>query len=269
MASHGLKRQEFEGLDTKVDGKLMIICFNVPKRKNAITNVMYQGLTHFLTAAAEDENITVVAITGTGDFFSSGNDFGAVLRGDSDSSTDPDPHRGLKIVQSFIDMVIDFPKPLVAVVNGNAIGVAVTILGLMDLVYATDQAWLHTPFTMIGLCPEGCSSFTFPQIMGAQKASELLLLGKKVTTTEAEKLGLVTEVLPSAIFESVVWPKIKHFSELPPLSLKHGKQLCRDINREILHKTNHAECEMLKMLTGTEQTREALFKWFTRDKSKL
>ena len=97
MASYSFEKKEFKGLDAKVDGKLMIIKFNVPKRKNAITNIMYQGLTHFLTAAAEDENITVVAITGTGDYFSSGNDLGAVLRGESNN--DSDPHKGLKTVQ--------------------------------------------------------------------------------------------------------------------------------------------------------------------------
>ena len=69
-------KQVFPGLVTHVDGKLMIIRLNVPKRKNALTTTMYQGLTHFLKIAAEDENITVAAITGTGDFYSSGNDFG-------------------------------------------------------------------------------------------------------------------------------------------------------------------------------------------------
>lgn len=97
MTSHS-EKLVFPGLETKVDGKLMIIRLNVPKRKNALTTKMYQGLTHFLKVAAEDESITVVAITGTGDFYSSGNDFGAVLRGDSDNN-DSDPHRGLVIVQ--------------------------------------------------------------------------------------------------------------------------------------------------------------------------
>merc|ERR1711911_188732 len=102
------------------------------------------------------------------------------------------------------------------VVNGHAVGIAATILGLMDAVYCTEKTWLHTPFTRLGLCPEGCSSFTFPRIMGLVKSNEMLLFSKKVTADEALKAGLVTEVFPVSTFDSTVWLKLKEISELPP-----------------------------------------------------
>ncbi len=134
-----------------------------------------------------------------------------------------------------MDTLIDFPKPIIAVLNGPAVGVAVTTLALMDAVFATDKvillyllciitvltfffekAWLHTPFTQLGLCPEGCSSLLFPRIMGPLKASELLLFGKRVLASEAEELGLITKVFPAAEFDSIIWSKLKEISELPP-----------------------------------------------------
>lgn len=229
---------------------------------------MYRGLAHFLKVASQDDNVTMVAFTGNGDFYTSGNDFGALMKGDPDDSSDEDPNtKAIRTVRNFIDELIDFPKPIIGVVNGNAIGVGVTTLGLFDAVYAVDKAWFQTPFTLLGMCPEGCSSFTFPRLMGSLKASEMLLFNKKITTVEAEKLGLVTEVIPSSSFDNVVWPRLKEMSELPPLSLKYGKQLSRDIDRDILHKVNHAECDRLIMLNGTDQTKEALFNYFTRGRS--
>ncbi|EFX90048.1 hypothetical protein DAPPUDRAFT_94237 [Daphnia pulex] len=230
---------------------------------------MYAGITDALQEASKNPNISIVAITGTGDFYSSGNDFGVLMgKLSENSSTEKDAKKGVIMVQKFIDTLIDFPKPIVAVLNGPAVGIAVTTLALMDAVYASDKAWLHTPFTSLGLCPEGCSSLTFPRIMGPLKASELLLFGQKIAAIEAEKLGLVTKVFPAAELDSLIWPKLKEISDLPPTSMIHGKKLCRDIDRELLHKVNAAECARLDACQTSEETAEAMFKWFTR-RSKL
>lgn len=78
------------------------------------------------------------------------------------------------------------------------------------------QVWLHTPFTQLGLCPEGCSSLTFPRIMGSLKSSEVLLFGQKMTAVEAEKIGLITKVFPAAEADTIIWSKLKEISQLPP-----------------------------------------------------
>lgn len=259
----------YAGLEVQVDGKLMIIRFNVPKRRNAITNAMYKGLSWYLEKAANDPKISIVALTGNGSYYSSGNDFGSLFGTGGGSDSDEGPESGMQLYKGFVDTLIDFPKPIIGVVNGPAVGIAVTTLALMDAVYATDNAWLLCPFTRIGLAPEGCSSVTFPRIMGPQKASELLLFNKTVTTAEACELGLVTKVFPDASFQAEVWPKLKEWSELPTHSLLHAKKLCRDLDRDLLHKVNNDESDCLKELTQSEETINALLKNMFSKKSKL
>ena len=75
------------------------------------------------------------------------------------------------MIRKFVCAFIDFPKPIVAAVNGPAIGVSVTLLGLVDIVYASDLATFHTPFMSLGQSPEACSSYLFPKIMGQAKVS--------------------------------------------------------------------------------------------------
>ncbi|KAJ7338497.1 hypothetical protein JRQ81_012396, partial [Phrynocephalus forsythii] len=85
----------------------------------------------------------------------------------------------------FVSHFIEFPKPLVAVVNGPAIGISVTLLGLFDIVYASDKATFQTAFSQLGLTPEGCSAYTFPKIMGPAKANEMLIFNSKITANQA------------------------------------------------------------------------------------
>lgn len=99
---HQMQASDFQGIEAKVDGKLLIIQLNVPKRKNALTPTMYDGITHYLKEASENPNISIVVITGSGDFYSSGNDFGAQIRNDSENSADiPDnkAKKGVDMVQ--------------------------------------------------------------------------------------------------------------------------------------------------------------------------
>ena len=77
------------------------------------------------------------------------------------------------------------------------------------------KGWFQTPFSSLGQSPEACSSYTFPKIMGPAKASEMLMFNKKITTTEASKLGFVTEVYQDANLNAEVWPRLKELAELP------------------------------------------------------
>lgn len=118
-------------------------------------------------------------------------------------------------------------------VNGPAIGIAVTLLGLADQVYVSDKATFHTPFTSLGQTPEGCSSYTFPKIMGPAKANELLLAGRKLNATEAYERGLVTDIFPHSDFHTRVEEKTKFLASLPQQAMMYTKALYRGRERDL------------------------------------
>lgn len=233
----------YETLLVSTEDDITTITLNRPAKKNAITTEMYNEIIAALEQAAKDESVITV-FTGAGDFYSSGNDLTA-FTGIPEGGVEQAANQGGELLRKYTNAYIDFPKPLVAVVNGPAVGVSVTVLGLFDLVYATERASFHTPFTQLGQSTEGCSSYTFPKIMGTAKASEMLLFNKKLTAGQACELGLVTEVFPETSFQSEVWTRLKTYAKLPRNSLAFSKQLIRSMEKDRLHAVNDAEVKCL------------------------
>lgn len=170
----------------------------------------------------------------------------------------------INLVQSFIR----FPKLLVAIVNGPAIGIAATVIALCDVIYASEQAYFYTPFTRLGLCAEGCSSVTFPKILGTSKASEMLMLNHKMSAQEALRFGFVASVYKN---EQEVWDKLKQIDELPIGSIKANKQLTRKFTIEELERANNAEADELGLRFQSEEALNALisFQQSRKPKSNL
>jgi len=254
--------QQEPGFQVSMDGKLRIIKLNKPEKKNALTLTMYLGLVQLLQDAAKDPNTSLVAITGAGNFFCSGNDLTNLTS--FTGTVEEAATRGRNVLEEFVGSLINFQKPIVAVVNGPAVGIACTMLGLMDAVYASDRGWFQTPFTALGQSPEACSSLVFPRIMGTGKATEMLLFNKKITAVEACQLGFVTEIFPDATLQSEIWPRLKEISELPVKSMIYGKELTRQFDRDLLHRVNKAECDRLLERWQSEDCAEAIMKFFSR-----
>ncbi|XP_072459808.1 enoyl-CoA delta isomerase 2 isoform X2 [Notamacropus eugenii] len=259
-------KSEYENLVVTREGNITKIMLNRPAKKNAINAKMYNEIVLALEAAGKDDS-SLTVITGNGDYYSSGNDlseFGIVLPEDIEKKIQD----SYLLLRKFVEHFIDFPKPLVAVVNGSAVGIAVTLLPLFDIVYATDKATFHTPFTQLGQSPEACSSYTFPKIMGSVKAAEMLIFGRKVTAQEACARGLVTEVFPDSTFQKEVWTRLKAYSQLPPKSMVASKQLIRNFEKKTLHRINVEECALLRERWASEDCLNAIVNFINR-KSKL
>uniref|UniRef100_A0A3B3YHX8 Enoyl-CoA delta isomerase 2 n=1 Tax=Poecilia mexicana TaxID=48701 RepID=A0A3B3YHX8_9TELE len=197
---------------------------------------------------------------GAGDFYCSGNDLSTFTK-IPEGGVQEMARQGAELLRKYVRAYIDFPKPLVAVVNGPAVGISVTVLGLFDLIYATERATFHTPFTQLGQSAEGCSSYTFPRIMGPTKASEMLLFNKKLTASQACELGLITEVFPDTSFQSEVWTRLKAYARLPP-------QLIRSVEKERLYAVNDVEVERLMERWTSEECFNAVMSFF-QAKAKL
>lgn len=253
--------QESKGVLVTSEGGITKIMFNRPSKKNAITFQMYQDIILALKNASTDDTVITV-FTGAGDYYCSGNDltnFTSASGGMEEAA-----NKGAEVLREFVNTFIDFPKPLVAVVNGPAVGISVTLLGLFDAVYASDRATFHTPFSHLGQSPEACSSYTFPKMMGSAKAAEMLLFGKKLTAREAWAQGLVTEVFPESTFETEVWTRLKTYAKLPPNSMRISKELIRKNEKEKLHAVNEEECTTLRARWLSEECINAIMSFVAR-----
>lgn len=166
-------------------------------------------------------DIRVIIVTGDGKFFCTGMDLGADDTGFLSFVVGSDIHR-------LNELLIRCDKNLIAAVNGPAVGFGATSLALFDLVYAVPDAYFFTPFVKWGMTTEACSSYTFPRIMGHQRAALLCLAGDTITAHQAaQQFGLVSRVLPQDGFRDAVLAIAVRIASSPPGSLRTTKQLLR------------------------------------------
>ena len=177
-------------INTEFSGGVLQIEFNRPARKNAMTAAMYTTMAEILTKADQDEAVRVVLWHGAGDSFCAGNDVEDFLKNPPQANGSPQA----RLMETFIA----FEKPLVAAVQGAAIGGGTTMLTHCDFVYAGESAKFQMPFVDLALVPEFGSSFSIPARIGHLRAAELILLGERFSAPRAAELGLVTRVVPDA-----------------------------------------------------------------------
>ena len=205
---------------TSTEGRVRTIVLNRPEKKNALTLAMYEGLTNELQRAAEDPTIRVVVVTGVDGVFTSGNDLADFQEAGGLGEDAP--------VFRFIQALPRFPKPLIAAVNGMAVGIGTTMLPHCDLVYASSTAIFLTPFTRLGVTPEAGSSVLLPLIAGLQRATELLMLGETFDVERAREAGLVNEIVSPENLPDRVSERAKALAALPPAAVRQTKKLLRD-----------------------------------------
>ncbi|KAE9415926.1 hypothetical protein Angca_004398 [Angiostrongylus cantonensis] len=262
----GLKAAD--GLDVSVEGKAFKIRLNRPNKFNALTLNMYNGIIEALEASNKDKSTAVTVITGTGDYFCSGNDLSNFAKAASASKEEIKEmaETAADILRRYIQAYIDHEKPLLCLINGPAVGIAVTVLPLFEYVLATDKCTFHTPFSTLGQSPEGASSYTFPILMGQLKAAEFLILNKRLSAQEAFDRGLVNEVIPHHEFETRAATIVKQHSSLPPESLRVNKMLLRSFHKEMLTKVNEAECKAICERWQSKECASAIAAFLSRSK---
>ncbi|WP_293865056.1 enoyl-CoA hydratase-related protein [uncultured Alsobacter sp.] len=197
-----------------------------PAKKNAITRAMYSAAADAFEAAASDDAIGAVLLRGEGGCFTAGNDLADFLEG-------PPPDDGVPVVR-FLDAVAACPKPVVAAVEGLAIGIGTTILLHCDLVFAAPDARLRTPFADLGLVPEAASSVLLPRRVGQARAARLLLAGEMIDGTTAEAWGLVGQLVPAADLVPAATAAAAALAAKPRKAMLASKALMRPDVAEVL-----------------------------------
>lgn len=202
-------------------GKVLLLTFNRPEKKNALTQEMYEQMTQALNHAADAQDVHVVVMTGQGSDFSAGNDIAGFV------AAVQDPER-ISIPLHFLQALSAFPKPLVAAVSGVAIGIGTSMLLHCDLVYADDTARFQLPFTRMGLVPEGGTSLLMPMHLGHRQAFELLVLGEAFSAEKAAQVGLINQVVPAASLLSLALEKAQTLSEMGPEAVRQSKAMMKE-----------------------------------------
>jgi enoyl-CoA hydratase/carnithine racemase len=198
------------------------ITIDRPKKKNALTIAMYAALNAAFEEAARDDGISVVVVDGAGDAFTAGNDIVDFMNASTIGAEGARPATG------FLQTISKFDKPVVASVQGVAIGIGATMLLHFDLVVASTNASFQFPFTRLGLVPEAAASVLLPARVGLQRASEWLLLGERIDANTALQAGLVNAVVPPEALADATSTRVQALTRLPLGALKETKRLVRE-----------------------------------------
>ena len=170
-------------------GHVRILTFDRPEARNAFDVAMYRAAADALAAGRDDHDVRAVVLTGAGTAFSSGQDLNE-MRAFASGTADSDGASGFPVL---LDIVQSFPKPLLAAVNGVAVGLGFTILAHCDLVVVADDARFKVPFTELGVPAEAGSSYLFPMRMGWQRAAHVLFTSEWLSAEDVVDTGIALE----------------------------------------------------------------------------
>ena len=228
---------------------ILRVQLNRPAKKNAMTSSMYVNLAEILDEAARDDGVSVVLWHGAGGSFTAGNDVEDFLKSS--------PGSGLSPQARLMTSLVNFDKPLVAAVQGAAVGGGTTMLTHCDFVYAGESTRFQMPFINIGLVPEFGSSFSIPRTVGYLRAAEQFLLGQPFDAWRAAELGLVTQVVPDADVLARATETAKKLTQKPIGALRATKRLLRQSSREQVERAIQRENEEFDLRLRSPEAREA------------
>jgi enoyl-CoA hydratase/carnithine racemase len=237
-------------------GHILSLQLNRPAKKNAMTSSMYIAMAELLESAAHDDDIRVVLWHAAGDSFSAGNDL-------EDFMNNP-PGPGESPQARLMHALNDFEKPLVAAVQGAAIGGGTTMLAHCDFVYAGASAKFQLPFVNLGLVPEFGSSYLFPLRFGYDRAAELILLGRPFDASRAADLGLVTQVVPDQTLLTTATDTARTLAGKPVAAVRACKRLMKSATREPLEQAMKLENAELGTRVTSDEAKAAFKAFFAR-----
>ena len=238
-----------EHVKAEIADGVMTLTLQRPEKKNALTGAMYDAMSDALKRAEADTSVRVVLFQGDGDSFTAGNDladFASQARGES--AVDSPAHH-------FIETIGRAAKPMVAAVQGNAVGVVTTMLLHCDLVYLAENARLMTPFVNLALVPEAASSWLLPLRIGHARAYAMFALGEPMEASAALACGLANAVVPQGELRKRAHDAAITLTKRPAGALKLTKKLMRDHERIAAQMAE--ESQLFKERLKTPEAREA------------
>jgi enoyl-CoA hydratase/carnithine racemase len=239
------------------DGPIRLLRLNRPAKMNALSDAMYETLAEALENAAVSKTIHCVVIAGGPTAFTSGADMQDLLYAAQ--------HReGLRPqVLRFLHRIAHAGKPLVAAVQGVAVGVGTTMLLHCDYVVAATNARFSTPFANLGLVPEAASSLLMPRLMGTRRAFELLVMGRPLDAQTAKDFGLVNAVVAAEDLEAEAMKAALEIAALPVEAVAASRRLIRGSLAQVVKRIDE-EAEIFRLRLRSDEARAAFEAFFAR-----
>jgi len=213
-------------------------------KKNALTALMYETMIDAFTQATDDPQIGAILLRGGDGIFTAGNDIADFIAAAQ--------HPGDMAAMRFVEALARLDTPLVAAIEGAAIGIGATLMLHCDLVYAAPDARFHMPFVDLGLVPEAGSSLLLPQRIGLARASEILLLGDSFDAAEAHRLGLVNEIVSADLLYTHAQARAAALAAKPRAALAATRRLLRGDRAELQAQMTREGDAFAKALTSGE-----------------
>jgi enoyl-CoA hydratase/carnithine racemase len=215
----------FEEVELDRDGPIATITLNRPDRLNAYTTSMGDEVTAAFRSLRQDETIRVVILTGAGRAFCAGVDLEHLKAHTQGENSSKGPRLGEEDFLRKLPLeLVDYPKPIIAAINGHAVGVGMTMVMPCDIRIAAEDAKLGFVFARLGILPGLGSTHLLPKLVGMARAQELILTAKKISGTEAAEIGLVNKAVPSEAVLSEARSIAAEMAEIDPIVLSHAKR---------------------------------------------
>lgn len=242
-------------LQVEDDGHVRTIRFNRPEVMNALDDPTQHELFDALSQAAAEAQVRVVILTGAGKAFSAGGDLDAV-RAALDNPThflDTVPQ-----AKKLVFTMLEFPKPIIAKINGAAVGLGATVALLCDITYAADHARIIDPHVQIGLVAGDGGALLWPQLLGYNRAKEYLYTGDPIPAPEAERLGLINRCVPAAELDERVRTLAQRIAATPPRAVQGTKATINIPLREVAQAVMDAGMAYETVTSRSHDHREAV-----------
>lgn len=236
-------------IEERFENNVLEICINRPESKNALSRAMYDRLTELFTQYGDEDSCAAIILHGAGGFFTAGADLKDFQekRGPGDSPA-----------VRFLRALSRAKPPVIAAVEGFAIGIGTTLLQHCDFVYATAGTRFRLPFTALGLCPEGGASLLLEQIVGRRKAADWLMTSRFFNGQEAFEAGLLTGLVEEGEALNKARETVEALQKIPQSSLMLTKAMMRDWNGPDLQKAFDNEVAMFAKCLATRGTQDAI-----------
>ena len=238
---------------TKENNGVFTIILNRFDKKNALNNLMYRQLCQYFEYAKHNNNIHCVLIHGDENCFCAGNDLQDFIESSQDDSL---------VALDFVNTLSKFNKPIIAAVAGAAVGIGTTLLLHCDMVIAANNAKFKLPFTQLGLCPEAGSSLLLTQLVGQNRAFELMVLGNTFSAEQAHQYGIANQVCSPEQLLSIADKVATTIASLPNDAVMTSRKLIRQATQAQLSQVIKNEGDEFARLVNTPECKAILGRFF-------